>query len=375
MIRTRKKDMKHYVMLAVILFFGSLLMAQAMVEKVDISYDNPMVTRIVITVSQKTDWTHTIDKDYNLLYVTIKDCTPGNPIISGLNQSNLVKDVNVIESTVNGIVVLTLDKAVTVETMTLEEPFKIVADLFIAKNSYTYQELLHQANFYEKSKKWNAANRTYTKITQQYPKTFDVYYHWGNLLVRQGREESAIEKYQKLPSTSQYYNTAQKTIARLTGAEVPVAETAPAETEVAVQDTANLITIPETKAVPAASKKSLPKIKFLDFKTLFSQISLKSTFSGALNWMLSLPIWFWIIVLVILAIVVLVLFDLSYIRKQKGITRTKKIKVKADDRIKQKMVSSLLLHDWKEPEIARELLITEKEVKLYTQKIKKDKSR
>ena len=375
MIRTRKYLMKYYVLLAVMLVFSGLLMAQATVEKIVVSYDNPMVTRVVITVSQKSDWTYSVDKDYNLLYVTIKECTPGNPVVSGVNQSNLVKDVNVIESTVNGIVVLTLDKAVTVETMTLENPFKIVADLFIAKNSYTYQELLHQAKFYEKSKKWNAANRTYTKITQQYPQTLDAYYHWGNLLVRQGRTESAIEKYQKLPTSSQYYDAAQKTIARLTGTEVPAVKTEPVEAEVTVADTTNLIKIPEAKAVHTASKKALPKIKFLDFKTLFSQISLKSTFSGALNWMLSLPIWFWIIVLVILAIIVLVLFDLSYIRKQKGITRTKKIKVKADDRIKQKMVSSLLLHDWKEPEIARELLITEKEVKLYINKIKKDRSR
>ncbi|MFO7660150.1 MAG: hypothetical protein R6V77_04490 [Candidatus Cloacimonadaceae bacterium] len=367
--------MKHYVMLAVMLVLTGLMMAQATVEKVDISYDNPMVTRVVITVSEKTDWTHSIDKDYNLLYVTIKECTPGSPVVSGLNNSNLVKDVNLIESTVNGIVVLTLDKPFYAETMTLENPYRIVTDLFISKNSYTYQELLHQANFYEKSKKWNAANRTYTKITQQYPRTLDAYFHWGNLLVRQGRTESALEKYNKLPATSQYYQTALKTIARLTGTEVPETETETAEAEIAVPDTLNQIVIPEAKPIPQASKRKLPQINFFDFKTMFSQISLKSAFAGALKWLTSIPIWFWIIVLLMLAILVLVLLDMQRVRKQKGIVRTKKIKIKADDKIKQKMIANLLLHDWKEPEIARELLISEKEVKLYIKKIKQDKTR
>lgn len=368
--------MKRYVLLALMLGCLALMMAQATIEKIEISFDNPVVTRVVISVSTKSDWTHTIDKDYNLLYVTVKDCAPGSPIVSGMAQNYMIKDVNTIESTVNGLVVLTVDKPFFVETMTLDNPFRIVTDLFVSKDTYTYQDLLNHASFYEKSKKWNAANRTYTKILQQYPRNLDTYYHWGNLLVRQGRNESAVEKYNQVPQSSQYFQASQRTIARLTGTELPESEVDIAETESELSDTLAAATIASPVAgTPVRPQRTISSFNIFDFKTMFSNWNIGGFFTRIFNWAKSLPIWLWIIVLVILAIIDLIFFDIQRIKKQKGRIRPQKIKIKADNSVRQGMISKLLDHGWQEPEIARELLITLKEVSLYLKKIKKEKRR
>jgi len=371
--------MKRYVLLAVILGCLGLLVAQTTIEKIDVSFDNPVVTRVAIAVSAKSDWTYTVDKDYHLLYITVKNCTPGSPIVSGLNKNNLIKDINFIESTINGLVVLTLDKPFYIETMTVDNPFKIVVDLFVYKQAYSYKDLLDQAAFYEKSRKWNAANKQYSKMLQQYPKNSDTYYYWGNLLVRQGRIESAIEKLSMVPQSSQFFQAAQKVLAKLTGNELPVAETNIRESdaqESSVSDT--LISTVESSPVvekPLKRKRFSYNFNIFNLKNLFGNWNIGAIFSGIYAWIMSMPIWFWIIILVVLLIIVLIIIDLHRNKKLGRRVRIQKNKIYADDSIKQGMIVKLLEHGWQENEIARELQISLKEVRLYFKKIKKDKAR
>jgi hypothetical protein len=87
-----------------------------------------------------------------------------------------------------------------------------------------------------------------------------------------------------------------------------------------------------------------------------------------------LSIWFWIIIIVVVSIIILVVFDVIRFRKQSK-DKTKQKKVKADNATKQTMVNKLLIDGWKEPEIARELMMSEKEAKLYIKQGKKLESK
>jgi len=80
--------------------------------------------------------------------------------------------------------------------------------------------------------------------------------------------------------------------------------------------------------------------------------------------------WFWIIIFVVILVVVLVAFDLVRFRKQKK-EKSPHRRIKADNITKQNMVNKLLVDGWKEHEIARELMMSDKEAKLYIKQGKK----
>jgi hypothetical protein len=63
-------------------------------------------------------------------------------------------------------------------------------------------------------------------------------------------------------------------------------------------------------------------------------------------------------------IITLVIIDVIRFRKERP-GQFKRKKVKADNSTKQIMVNKLLIDGWKEPEIARELLMSDREARLY----------
>ncbi len=380
--------MKQSLLLLVLVSFFSIVQAQSVVDKIDVSFDNPMVTRVAIALSKDADWSYTVDKDKHLVNVVIKNCNVSNPIITGLNKSNLVSDIDLSNSNGNGLLALTLAGPFYIETLTVDNPFKIVLDLFVYKNSYSYTESHQQAIFYEKSGMYSKAGRQYAKMQSNFPDNKDTNYYWGSLYIKQRKPDKAKEKMQAVTKESQFYMQAQAMLAKLDGKELPIAKKVEPVIEQEITEKPLPVIQESTKISDQGTvipKKVIIRhkpFKFFDFRTLLSGTSQKIANSKLFVLLRSLPIWFWIIVLVTLGIVALVIFDVMRLRRKEGKKRkTNKTAAQAQSKSKLNIVVKLLEKGWKEKEIARELQISPKEAhtlikqgkKIYAQKAKQSK--
>ncbi len=366
------QPMKKTIIIILLLLASALLLAQNKVEQIAVSYDNPVVTRVAITPSQKTTWSYSVDKDKHTVTVKVTDCDVSSPLIGGLSNSKLVTDIDLLNKYNAGEIILGLSGPFFIETMTVDKPFKIVLDLFVYKKVYSYQELLYQANFYEKSGFYAKAAKQYAQMLRDYPQNKDTNYYWGNLLLKQGKNESAIAKLQAVPQTSKFYQAAQKSLTKLNAAsdEVPIpVDNTPIPIDTAVVDTTRFVA--PVKPLNIVDKSQ--KFSIFSFKTLFGVNWDEFVSSKFMLQLFALPIWFWLIILVVLIIIVLVIFDVMHFRK----TRKKKSKpgrkVKQGDLDPEKLdlVAKLLQKNWQEPEIARELLLTAKEAHKYIKQARK----
>jgi tetratricopeptide (TPR) repeat protein len=271
------------------------------------------------------------------------------------------------QSNVN--VILTLDSAFLIEKSTFSNPFRIVIDLFKYQKSYTYQERLYIANFYAKVNKLEEAEREFAKIVREFPQNLEAYYHWGQLLIQQGKLEDAREKFNAVPQGSSYFQASQNSLAKLDGRAPVYPDSVTTANPVADSLTASAVA--DTNAETTALKSSFRNtFNFFNLKNYINLGKIKGAFGKVVSMVTGLSIWFWIIILVVILIVVLVIFDVVRFRKQVT-DGGKKQKVRADNATKQNMVNKLLVDGWKEPEIARELMMSEKEAKLYVRQGKK----
>lgn len=376
--------MKQNLLLLVLVGFFCIVQAQVVVDKIDVSYDNPVVTRVAIALSKEASWTYTIDKDQHVVNVSIKDCNVANPIVSGSNKSNLVSDIKLSNNESYGLIAVTLSGPFYIETLTVDNPFKIVLDLFAYKKVYSYQDLLYQAIFYEKSGMYTKASKQYTIMQSNYPKMPDTNYYWGNLYIKQRRPDKAKDKLSAVPQESQFYKQAQTALAKLEGNTA--ADIKKVEPVVAQDVKKEAPSIEETLPIKADSNESSDTIpivphrvrlkhkpfKFFDLKTFLQRNSQKIANSKFIIFINSLPFWFWIIVFVALAIVVLVIFDVIHVRRKMGVNKTaKKTKFSSQNPAKLNMIVKLLEQGWKEKEIAREMQMTPKEAHIYIKQGKK----
>lgn len=364
--------MKRVCQILISLCFSTFLFAQATINKIELSTDNPMVTRVAIELSDKTEWSHSIDKDNRQVKVLIKNCDVNHPEVKGLGKSNLVSDLAQTNIGNDGNVLLTINGLFLIETMTLNNPFKIVIDLFVFKKAYSYPELLYQATFYEKSGLLNKAARIYEKMRMQFPENTDTNYYWGNLLIRQNKKIAAKEKLLAVAFDSKEYKKAQDLIAKLDGNETVEAD--PIIKNVADKDTINSIGLSDSISTLAAQKPFRKRtFHFFSLKNIlqfdFSKLVPTSFFRDIKN----LSSWFWLIIGVVALIILLVIYDIIRIQKRKSKSRIKgKFKVKADNKIKQDLIKKLREQGWAVKEISRELMITEKETQMYIKQIKKE---
>jgi len=362
--------MKRCIALIILIGFINLISAQVLIQKIVASNDNPMVSRVAITLSEKTEWSYTIDKDTHVVKVTIKNCDVDNPSVSGISSSNLVSSIDLLNNMNNGLVVFTLNGPFFIETMSVENPFKIVLDLFVYKKTYTFQEQLSQAAFYEKSNMWTKANRQYQNMQRDFPQNLDLNYYWGNLLIRQKKYDSAKNKLLTVPESSGFYRSAQLSLAKLENKDTQ--QTEQTKSEISDRDSANT-TVEKAPVVPTTVLIEERKpFRFFDFQTIFGQSTYKQGWFIFVSKLEALPIWFWLVFLVVLAIVILVVFDIVHVRKQYGKKKKSKApKIKADNTARMEIIMKLLNAGWQEEEIARELLVSIKEVKLYITQGKK----
>jgi tetratricopeptide (TPR) repeat protein len=361
--------MKKRILVFALLCLAMVLSAQKTIQTIDISYDNPIVTRVVLTLSDKAEWTYSLNKEAHQVKAIIYNTDAGNPVITGLNKNFLVTNLDMINSQGNALVNISVDGTFLIEKSTFTNPNRIVIDLFQYKRNYTYQDRLNIANFYNKVGKLDDAGKEFGKMAREFPQNLEVYYHWGQLLLKQNKPELAREKFSAVPQGSSYFQAAQNSLAKLdgntpvypeaaTGVKSPadsIVQPPPADTVVVspvkpnfVRNTFNFFNIKNYIDIDYATK---------GISKLFSKIG-------------QISIWFWIIIFVVILVVILVAFDLVRFRKQK-IEKSPHRRIKADNITKQNMVNKLLVDGWKEHEIARELLMSEKEARLYIKQGKK----
>lgn len=372
--RKRMPSMKKSIAILLLALFAGLLAAQNKVEQIAVSHDNPIVTRVAMTLTQKTKWSHSVDTDKHQVTVTIEDCDASTPLIGGLSNNKLVTKIDLMNKYNGGVVVLTLSGPFFIETTSVDNPYKIVLDLFVYKKTYSYQDLLNQALFYEKSGYYVKAAKQYSKMQKDYPQNAETNYYWGNLLLKQRKTDSAITKLKLVPSTSKFYQAAQKSLQKLNAADseipIPVAEPVAVTDSVPVVRDSVIVPVQPLKITQVSGK-----FKFFSFKTFFGVTWGEFLTSKFMMALFALPIWFWIIIGVVLIIIVLVIFDVIHFRKLHRKNRTPKPKkTKQIDQVKLEMVSKLLENGWQEYEIARELLLTPKEVHQYIREGKKNLS-
>jgi len=330
--------MKHIFLLILLMCCFCFIQAQAVIERIVLSTDNPIVTRTVITLSEKTTWTYETNKNNHTLKINIKDCDAGNPSVTGLGKSNLVADIDLMNNQSNCSVTLTLKGSFILEPMSLEAPYRIVLDLFVYRKNYSFAEHLLQTEFYEKSGLYNKANKQFTIMERDYPDNEDLYYYWGKLLINQKRPENAKVKLKQVQESSRFYQSAQNLLASLDKKEEIKAQLVDVSTALAIAESEQE-TLKVPRKIPTSVNKEGIKIRFFSFRTFFGMSwaeFMQTKFMSALR---SLPFWFWLIIFVILLLLVLVFIDVRRNLKRKKVV-FKSPKAETPNELRKRMIKS-----------------------------------
>lgn len=327
----------------------SLMFAQKTISGIAVNGNNLIVTRVVITLSDKTEWSYAADTGGHAVKVQIYNCESANPQTQGLNTSSLVKQITTVQNKDNCAITLDLSGAFYIETMALENPYRIVLDLFKAKRSYNLDEIWAQAEFYEKAGKLIPAGKEYAKASRRFPDNKDTCFLWGRLMLRQQNYEKAKDKFRSVPEKSVYYGEAQRFLTMLINNDYSGAEQAVKPVEAAPE----IVTAKTDKAETAVAEPVVEEQCGGSWKPC----------SIVQRRVLGMPIWGWLIVVLILAIALLLIVDLKRLMKDKKAQKlSNSVSVIQNEALKLKMVKKLMESGWNASAIARELMLSEKEV-------------
>jgi hypothetical protein len=338
-----------------------LLTAETSLDKITVNSENLIVTRVVLSLSQKADWSYQTDTANHQINVRIRNCTSANPVAEGLQNGDLVVSVTseIIKQDV--LVKIVLSGAFYLETLHLDEPYKLVFDLFTYKSDYNYQDQLAQAVFYEKVGKWIAADKQYAQLRRDFPHEVDANFFWAKLLLKQHCFEKAKAKLEAVSSNSKFYKDAQILLTKLNDKAYGEIEEALVEKPVYARA--------ESCATPL--KKSTSTV--LPAKPL-SNIIRDTEKTVSIKWA-ELPIWAWFIVLLIVLITLLIILDwLRHHKEWKSGKVERCISFIQDDKIKSEMVRKLVANGWSETVIARELQLPVKDVRYLAKQAQNENS-
>jgi hypothetical protein len=396
------------------------LSAQVTIQRIVVNSANQVVTRVVIDLSEKTTWSYSTDTANHQVKLRILDANPNSVSISGVSDSYLISDIGTASNGSDAVLTVFLKQPFFIETLTTEQPFKIVLDFFIAKSSYTYKEQIAQAQFYTESGKWYKASKQYAQMLREFPNQKDTNYHWGKLLIRQQNIPKAKEKLALVPATSQYYADAKARLDKLEGKitpkpappvkakinekippkpdpkpavkVIPVPPQKPEKDKSTPQQTAQKqIKLPENtisakakdpliaeleRTVAAAESTAyndmatIDTLLMRDSSIVAEPVTPKPKATGKSDYMeklRSLPIWVWIIVLLVLLILFFIILDSLPKKVKKTVLNAEEPTetLGMDDRLKCKMVAKLLADGWNAKEISRELRIKLSDVNMY----------
>lgn len=342
--------MRRAFVVLLFILIATLLAAQVKIEKITVNGSNPIATRVVIALSEKTEWSYQPDTDKHTVKVTIYNCQSPTPLVTGLSTSTLVKQISASEEKPHRTVTITLAEQFFIEKLSLDNPYRIVIDLFKAKRNYSYEELLAQAEFYVKNDKLPFAEIEYARMLRKYLQNKDTNFLWAKLLLIQSKYNEAYSRLKLLPAESQYYDVSQKMMQLLEVKDYDALDKllnpTSAKPSVTIADT-----ISDVKAAPASETSSSGCI-WLDS---CGYLSLHRC---------GLPLWGWLIILLMMFIAVLIILDAVHQHRVRKAAQSKEdIALLKNDALKLEMVRKLMASGWNANEIARELMIAVKEVR------------
>lgn len=378
--------MKRIVLLYILLCMALICSAQTKVNSIVANAQNKIVTRVVITLSEKTGWTTESDPTNRSVTVSVPQADASGVTVTGVNGNNLISELKAAEG---GNINIRLKSKFFVETMSMDNPYRIIIDLFVAK-SYTYQEHFQQAVFYEQMGKWNSAAKEYNKMLIKYPQNTDAHYYYAKLLLNQNNKSKAKEHLSAVPATSRYYAEASAMLNGLEGksalpqtvTKVPAAKVTippPMARPVTPQPTASKPAVSsdpllaEMEAVIAMAESSayndIAKIDTI-FDASSTVLGGKTTEQNSLEQdfdpikaVKKIQWWLWVLIILVITITVFIIVD--YLNTRKMNKKLHKVPDSAalfDNETQSRMVQKLLADGWDASEIARELRMNLRDV-------------
>lgn len=346
--------MRRIGLILLLLYSLCLLTGQTTIDNITVNGENLIVTRVVISLAQKAVWSYQTDTDKHVVSVHISNCNSTQPQIEGLHTGTLVTAIETTSQKNDAVVAINLSGPFYIETLFLDEPYKIVLDLFKYQKVYNYQDQLAQAAFYVKSGKWYAAGKQYAQIRKDFPSEFDANYLWAKLLLKQHNFEKAKAKLEAVPSYSKYYAEAQATLTKLNANTYTYTEVEEPEA-----DKVDTVT-------PANPRQNIPKATSTVVPALSFNHVVKATEETVSLKLADIPVWAWFLMLLVVLIACFIILDILHHQKaHKERKAAREITLIKDDSIKAAMVRKLIENGWNETEIARELMLKPKDVKRY----------
>jgi len=378
--------------------------AAPVLERIVLNEDNAMVSRIVLYCSEATQWSVHKDNGQNRLLINLKNAAGISPGVERPAQAGLVEDLAISRTGQDVQISVTTAKTVRVEYLDMQQPFRAVVDIIIAKPAYSYRESMTLAAFYSGCGKYYKANAIYNRLAEKHNDYNDLNYSWGKLLEKQQNYPKAMERLSLIPADSKYYAEAQSRLctvqaksqsnpecpAKQPDSGKPLKPAAGLPAGSAKQPEPSK-TVPDKVVISKTSDKRIASAEQLltqkpasppqtqsqtdtlskrpDTSTKTSQLPLKAVALASSFWtaLTALPVWLWLLVLLVVLIVLFIVLDTARaFRRHAARERLGSAKqLPLQDEVKTQMVGRLAAGGWKVDEIARELRLTPKEVQAY----------
>jgi uncharacterized integral membrane protein len=319
------------------------------------------VVRFVLDMDQDTDFI--VEKSSDGFYLGIPGFDGKIPAYS-LGGTYL----DAVYGAQGGIVVKT-NENLNFYKMRLSDSKCLVVDFYKADNSKASRLAL--ARFNTEKGRLVAADKAFSSLAVDYPNHYDVWYYWGELLIK--RESSrAADKLYKIPSSSSYYEKAQKLLdsglsPAVRDEAAPVAEEAAVEPEIEItgepEGAIQVKSVDEILDPPEGLKPEIAQSEDAVVYTIPPELledadeDFDSTNSLRGYWLYILC---GIILLVIL--IIIIILERNRRKSKDFLSGIHEGHSSMDTNTMLKMVNRLLADGWTNKEIARELKISLSEV-------------
>ncbi len=345
-------------LLVLIMVLASCTLSAVSIQSIRAENYSGVVCRLVLTMDQDVDFT--VNQQGNDFYLVIDDFDGHIPAytLSGtfLNQ---------IEPTAGGLRISS-PLQLRYLTMRLSDIKALVIDFI--KITQSKKERLIIAQFLTDKGRLSSADKEYSTLARDYPDHYDVFYSWGELLLKRGSSRAA-EKLGMIPEYSSYYTAAQDLLnsdndsSNATGKS----EGSPEQPEPEIQEAVALQT--EAEADPDLAETSLQDSIILAIppeKIFVEKPNFLSSIAELASRYILLTIAVFVAILVILGCLI---FGSTKKARKKPKQDIEESSLGLDTDTLCKMVNRLLADGWTNKEIARELKINLQEVELIVRRL------
>lgn len=348
-------------LLMVIMVLTTCALSAVSIRSIRAEDYNGLVCRLVLRMDQDVGFT--VDKQGNDYFIAIEDFDGQLP---GFSLSGTFLDQ--IEITGDGIKVSSAAR-LRYLTMRLSDVKALVIDFI--KFSQSKKERLFIASFLIEKGLLGSADRAYEEIARDYPNHYDVYYHWGDLLLQRGSARAA-KKLNMIPDFSSYYPLAQELLhgAGIISRIDKLPEETPERQEPEIAITHENVELQIKAKTELGHSASSPQDSIVFFATSDETNAERAGFFSSMAEWVSRHILLTIVLFVgILVILAFLIF--SILKKPAKIPHQdiQESSLGIDTDTLCKMVHRLLADGWTNKEIAKELKIAQHEVELMVRRL------